>query len=250
MTWLSRDHTVQLERRPEIRTEGPARPHVRALATVWLGWLGLMTGANLAAPLYAVYAARFGFSSLTLTLVFACYALALIPSLILFGRISDRFGRRPVMFTGLLIACAGLLLFTLADSTGWLFGARVAQGLAVGMISGPATSALVELDPRRDSKRPALLAGLAQAGGSALGPLVAGVLAQWAPAPLHLPYLILLGTTVIAAAFTVALPEPAARSQERWRVQRPRVPSSIRRDFARVSLSAAKIGRASCRERV
>lgn len=237
MTQPGHKLTVRAEPPPRVRPEPPG--NLRALLTVWLGWLALMTGANLAAPLYAVYAARFGFSDLVLTAIFACYAFVLIPALLLFGRLSDRFGRRPVMFAGLVVACAGLGLFTLADSIGWLFAARAAQGLAVGMISGPATAALVELDPKREQKRPALLAGLAQAGGSALGPLIAGILAQWAPAPLHLSYLILFGATVITAVFMLRLPEPASAGREPWRIQRPRVPAGIRADFARVSLSAA-----------
>jgi MFS family permease len=238
MTQPYHELTVRAEPRARVRPEPPG--NVRALLTVWLGWLALMTSANLAAPLYEVYAARFGFSDLVLTAIFACYAFVLIPALLLFGRLSDRFGRRPVLFAGLVVACAGLVLFTLADSVGWLFAARAAQGLAVGMISGPATAALVELDPKREQKRPALLAGLAQAGGSALGPLIAGILAQWAPAPLHLSYLILLGATVITAVFTLRLPEPTtSTSREPWRIQRPRVPAEIRADFARVSLSAA-----------
>src|SRR5437868_2334013 len=159
---------------------------MRAPLTVWVTWLVLMAGANLATPLYAVYAQRFGFSSLVLTAIFAAYAFVLVPSLLLFGRLSDRFGRRPVMFAGLLVACAGLVLFSAAQGTAWLFAARALQGLAVGMISGPATAALVEFDPRRDEQRPALLAGLAQAGGSGVGPVAAGLLAQWAPAPRQL----------------------------------------------------------------
>jgi predicted MFS family arabinose efflux permease len=229
--------------RPATGSGPEAEPgsHVRPLLTVWLGWLALMTGANLAAPLYSVYAERFRFSDLVLTAIFACYAFILIPALLLFGRLSDRFGRRPVLLAGLVVACVGLVLFTVADSTAWLFGARAAQGLAVGMISGPATAALVEIDPKREQKRPARLAGLAQAGGSALGPLIAGVLAQWAPSPLRLSYLILLGATVITAAFMLRLPEPATDGREPWRIQRPRVPAEIRADFVRVSVSAATL---------
>src|SRR6059058_3797013 len=143
---------------------------LRPMLTVWAAWLVLMAGANLATPLYPVYAQRFGFSSLVLTSIFATYAFVLVPALLLFGRLSDRFGRRPVILAGLVAACVGLALFAAAQSTAWLFAARVVQGLAVGMISGPATAALVELDPRREQKRPALLAGLAQSGGSAVGP--------------------------------------------------------------------------------
>jgi MFS family permease len=144
------------------------------LLIVWSSWLVLMAGANLATPLYAVYAMKFGFSTLVLTSVFATYAFVLVPSLIFFGRISDRFGRRAIILAGLGTACAGLLVFTFASGAAWLYGARALQGLAVGMISGAATAALVELDPGDDRRRAAMFAGLAQAGGSAAGPLLAG----------------------------------------------------------------------------
>src|SRR5215471_1686069 len=109
-----------------------------------------MAGANLATPLYAVYAHRFHFSSLVLTAIFATYAVVLVPSLILFGRLSDRFGRRLVILLGLASATCGLVLLAAAQGTAWLFTARAFQGVAVGMISGAATAALVELDPGGD----------------------------------------------------------------------------------------------------
>jgi MFS family permease len=201
----------------------------------------LMAGANLATPLYHVYAAKFGFSSLVLTLVFATYAVVLVPSLILFGRLSDRFGRRPIVLAGLTVACGGLVLFAFAENTASLYAARALQGLAVGRISGAATAALVELDPRNDRRRAAMFAGLAQTGGSAAGPLLAGALAEWAPEPLRLPYLVGLALTVIAAAATLALSEAPDREREPWRIQRPRVPKEIRRAFWRVSMTAATV---------
>jgi MFS family permease len=208
------------------------------MLTVWLAWLVLMAGANLATPLYAVYAERFGFSPLVLTAIFATYAIVLVPALVLFGRLSDRFGRRPVVAAGLATACVALGLFAAAQGEAWLFAARAVQGLAVGMISGAATAALVELDPHADRRRAALGAGLAQAGGAALGPLVAGVLAQWAPDPLRLSYLVTLGTTLVAAAFVLRLPERRENDREPWRPQWPRVPAEIRRSFFRVALTA------------
>src|SRR3954452_15488602 len=109
----------------------------RPLLILWASWLVLMAGADLAAPLYAVYAELFGFSSLVLTLIFATYAVVLVPALILFGRLSDRFGRRPVIASGLATGCVGLLLFAFAEGEAWLFTARAVQGLAVAMVSGP-----------------------------------------------------------------------------------------------------------------
>jgi MFS family permease len=212
---------------------------MRAPLTVWGTWLVLMAGANLATPLYAVYAERFHFSSLVLTAIFATYAFVLVPALVLFGRLSDRFGRRPVILAGLTVAAAGLALFAAASGTPWLFAARALQGLAVGMIGGAATAALVELDPDGNRRRAALFAGLAQAGGSALGPIAAGVLAQWAPDRLRLSYLVGIAATALAAAATLTLPEPEANGREPWGIQWPRLPAQDRGRFAVVALTAA-----------
>jgi MFS family permease len=214
---------------------------VRRLLTVWLAWLVLMAGANLATPLYAVYAERFHFSPLVLTAIFATYAVVLVPSLVLFGRLSDRFGRRPVVVAGLATACLGLALFAAAQDEAWLFAARAVQGLAVGMISGAATAALVELDPRGSRRRAALGAGLAQAGGSGLGPIAAGALAEWGPAPLRLCYLVALGLTLVAGAFVLRLPGPGEGPHEPWRPQWPRVPAEIRLPFFRLGLTAGAV---------
>jgi predicted MFS family arabinose efflux permease len=213
----------------------------RPVFAVWSAWLLLMAGANLATPLYAVYASRFDFSSLVLTSIFATYAFVLVPALIVFGRLSDRFGRKPVLFLGLSTACGGLALFAGAQSALWLYAARAVQGLAVGMISGAATAALVELDPHDDRRRAAMFAGLAQAGGSSAGPLFAGVLAQWAPHPLTLCFVVTLGATALAAGVALTVPEPAAREREPWRIEWPRVPRALRADFARVSVTAATV---------
>ena len=133
-----------------------------------------------------------------------------------------------MILAGLGVACGGLLLFAFARSEAWLYAARGLQGLAVGMISGAATAALVELDPRGDRRRAAMFAGLAQAGGSAAGPLLAGVLAEWAPDPLHLVFFVTLGLTAAAATVVLTLSEPRDRRPEPWRIQWPRVPPEIR----------------------
>lgn len=212
----------------------------RPLLTVFLGWLWLMAGANLAAPLYAVYAGEYGFSGIVLTTVFATYAVTLVATLMVCGRLADRFGRRPVILVGIVVAAIALVVFTGARATWWLYAARALQGIAVGLVSGPATAALVEIDPQRDQARPALLAGLAQAVGSGVGPLLSGTLAQWAPAPLHTSYLVGLAGIAITGGFAWALPE-RHRGDEPWRVQWPRVPREIRRDFVRLGLTAGLV---------
>src|SRR4051794_41765054 len=91
-------------------------------------WLAAMVGANLATPLYAVYERRFGFSSAALTLVFATYALVLAPSLLVFGQLSDRLGRRRVMAAGLVAAAPRPAAFPVAPGLGWAFAGRARPG--------------------------------------------------------------------------------------------------------------------------
>jgi MFS family permease len=200
----------------------------------------LLVASNMPTPLYAVYRERFGFSSAVLTLIFATYAVVLVPSLLLFGQLSDRLGRRRVIAAGLVVAMVGLVLFAAARGTAWLFAARAVQGLSVGAITGAATAGLVELEPNGDRQRAALLSVLAQAGGCAVGPLTAGALAQWAPEPRVLCYVVALIVIAATCVAALSIPEPAQASG-RWEIQRPSVPSTIRVGFARASLTGAAV---------
>jgi MFS family permease len=201
----------------------------------------LLLGANLASPLYGVYRGLFGFDSLVLTLVFAVYALVLAPSLLFFGELSDRIGRRPVILGGLVVGTIGLALFALATSVAWLFAARIAQGVSVGMAGGAATAALVELDPHGDRRHAALLATLAQTVGGAAGPLLTGILAQWFPAPRVLAYVVGMAACVLAAVLLLAMPEPGQPRGGAWSMPRPSVPRDIRVAFARVAVTGASV---------
>src|SRR5215211_450394 len=200
----------------------------------------LLLDGNLPTPLYGVYQERFGFSSTALTLIFAAYTIALIPSLLVFGQLSDRVGRRPVIAGGLGVAAIGLVLLATAQSTAWLLAARAVQGVALGSAVGTIPAALVELEPAGDHRRAALATVLGQSGGSAAGPLLAGALAQWAPAPRQLCYLVALALTLATAVAVLRLPEPR-RATSRWRPQKPSVPAPIRGPFARASLTCGAV---------
>jgi sugar phosphate permease len=199
----------------------------------------MLLSANVATPLYAVYAKEFGFSTAVLALVFAVYALVLIPALLVFGQVSDRIGRRPATAVGLGLSVLALVFFAVASGTVWLFVARGTLGLAQGMLSGAATAALAELSQER--RRAALLATLAQTGGSAIGVLLCGVLAQWAPAPKVLPFIAAMAVCIAVAAALPLVPETTGRPSGALRVRLPRVPPEIRGAFIRVGLTAAAV---------
>jgi MFS family permease len=109
------------------------------------------------------------------------------------------------------------------------------------MLGGAASAALVELDPRPEEHTAALMAALALAGGSAAGPIFAGLLAEWAPAPRVLCYVLVLSLTLLGALAVLRIPEPGAVVAGRWTVQRPHVPREIRVRFVRLSVTSAAV---------
>jgi MFS family permease len=207
----------------------------------WLaaGVIGLGLFASLTpSPLYGTYSELWHFSPLTLTLIYATYAFGVLASLLLAGGISDDVGRRPV----LLVALGGLLgstvLFLLADSAAWLFVARGLQGVATGLALSAASAALLDLHPRRDPVGVARTNGTVAAAGIGLGMLVSSSLVELGREPRLLPYVALLGLIAIALVGAYLMPEPVGeRSRLRLRIERPRVPASVRRPFVLAALA-------------
>jgi hypothetical protein len=149
---------------------------------------------------------------------------------------ADAVGTRPVLLAAIVAAALGALLFALATGPAWLFAARIVQGLAVGAASGPLTTALTRLEPGGSASRAALVSTVASVGGLGLGPLLAGGLAQYGPAPTVLPFaveILLLAPAAVAVAIAPT-PGPATR----WRPRRPRIPAEARGAFAGSATSA------------
>jgi MFS family permease len=202
---------------------------IKKITAYWLVGYALMiflAGCNFPTPLYHVYSRQWNFSSGILTLIFAVYAILVIPSLLFFGHISDQLGRRRMIAVSLMLGLIGSALLAAAQSVAWLFAARALQGIGTGIISGSATAGLVELQPAGDRRRAALTATVATAAGIAVGPLFAGLLAQYAPWSLTLPYLVHIVFLLPAALLIWAIPEQdSARLREVvWQPRRPKVP--------------------------
>ena len=182
-------------------------------------------------PLYAVYAAQWRFSAITLTEVFGVYAIALLITLLLTGSLSDALGRKPVILAALAIQVAGMLMFLLASNVGWLFAARVVQGIATGLATSALAASFVDLQP---PDRPALGPVVTSATppvGLALGALTSAALVEYGPDPLHVIYWLLLAGFVIAALAMLATPEPTAQRAAMRLLPRIGVERAIRPAF-------------------
>jgi MFS family permease len=162
-------------------------------------------------PLYPVYQAEFGFSALTLTVVFAVYVVALMASLLTVGRLSDYLGRRVVLAGALVVDAGAMALFLGADGVGWLLAARVLQGLATGAGIGALGAYLLDLQPGDGSRLGSLLNSVAPTFGLGVGATATGVLVQYAPLPTRLIFAILMAIFVASALATIS----ACRA--RWR---------------------------------
>jgi predicted MFS family arabinose efflux permease len=162
---------------------------MRAVAAVASMIAVAFMGSVVVSPLYPLYQRKFGFSEITLTLVYATYVVGNVAALLVFGRISDQVGRKRVSLPALALAVAGALVFLLAAGTTWLFVARLVFGVVAGSLSGTGTAWLAELYGESGRSRATLVAATANLCGIALGPLLGGVLAEYARRPLELPFL-------------------------------------------------------------
>ncbi|MEU4000570.1 MFS transporter, partial [Streptomyces fungicidicus] len=192
-----------------------------------------MTGTTLPTPLYPLYQQKFGFSELTVTVVYAVYAFAVIGVLLLAGNASDAVGRRLVLQWGLGCAAASAGCFLLATGLGWLYAGRLLSGLSAGLFTGAATAYVMEAAPRAGDSRATFVATAVNMGGLGCGPLLAGVLAQYAPWPLYLPFAVHLALVACSSAVLLWLPEtvPERRPLSTVRPQRPGVPAPVRPVF-------------------
>jgi MFS family permease len=189
-------------------------------------------------PLYVLYQRRDHFSTITITLVYAVYAVGVIGSLFLGGHVSDWVGRKRVFVPALLINVVASAIFLIAPSLPGLLLARVVSGVSVGLTTATATAYLAELHlgtvaGDRGGRRGQVVATAANLGGIGVGPLIAGLLAQYAPQPLRLPYYV-FGALLLVLALLVALsPETTTRPEPAptWRAQKVAVPLHARRTF-------------------
>ncbi|GGV08969.1 MFS transporter [Streptomyces litmocidini] len=192
-----------------------------------------MTGTTLPTPLYPLYQEKFGFSELTVTVVYAVYAFGVIGVLLLAGNASDGVGRRPTLFWGLGFAAASAVCFLCADGLGWLYAGRLLSGLSAGLFTGAATAYVMDLAPPGGQSRATFVATAANMGGLGCGPLLAGLLAEYAPEPLLLPFAVHLALVAVSAVVLLRLPETVRdpRPLTTVRPQRPALPAEVRPVF-------------------
>lgn len=222
-----------------VRRGGPAGWRGATLAGV--AFAVTMIGTTLPTPLYSSYAREFGFGELMTTVIFSVYAVGVIAGLLSFGHWSDQLGRRPMLLAGLALSALSAVVFLLPGAVAWLFVGRVLSGLSAGIFTGTATAAVVDLAPSGERARASLVAAAVNMGGLGAGPLLAGILAQYAPLPTRLCFVVDLALIALGVGCVLVVREtvpPRDRSQPlRLQPRGVSVPPEIRGVFTRATIA-------------
>jgi predicted MFS family arabinose efflux permease len=212
----------------EAADPNAGRPLLRlwGLASITVAFLAASSAPT---PLYATYAAEWGFSALTTTVVFGVYAIAFLAALLTVGRLSDHIGRRPVLLAGIAGELLSLVVFVDAHGVAALLAARVVQGLATGGAIGAVGAGMLDVDPARGAVANAAAPGLGTASGAVLSALAV----QWLPAPTKLIYVVFGGALALQAVGVTLLPETSPKAPGAWRSLVPQLalPAQTRRPF-------------------
>jgi MFS family permease len=206
-----------------------------------VGW-----GANQFSSLLLAYRLHRGVTESTADALFGVYALGLIPALLVIGPISDLHGRRWIVrVAGGLSIVASLALIAGEHSLAMLYLGRFLAGVCSGAAFAAGTAWIKELsaapyDPRAGEQAGARRAAIALSAGFGLGPLVAGLLAQWAPHPLLTAYLPHLAVMLTALVLVTGAPETITQPGDQHSLRGLlRVPAAAHIRFRRIVAPSA-----------
>jgi len=207
-----------------------------AFALLAYAFAAIMLGTTMPSPMYALYADHLDFAVAETTVIYAAYAGGVLAALLISGSWSDAIGRRPMLLAGTLCALASAAVFLNADSIAQLLVGRVLSGLSAGLFTGTATAAVIEAAPPSWRTRAPAVATIANMGGLSSGPILAGLLVQYEPAPLQTPFVVHIVLVVLAAGAVLAVPETSSRSGK-VRLQSLSVPAQVRPVFVIAGLA-------------
>lgn len=175
-------------------------------------------------PLYNTFRVADGITDADLALTTVLYLVATALSLLVFGRLSNHLGRRPVVIAAVVFSVAGCLVLAQVHTLPMLVGGRVLQGLACGIASSAAGAMVIDLAPTtRLPWLPAVITSSAPPFAIPFGALASGVLIEYGTAPRTLGLTLVAILLAVCGVLLFACPETVRRTPGTLRSLRPRV---------------------------
>ena len=204
------------------RTRGRSTPP--GFWAIWTAVVVDLLGFGIVIPLLPLYAETFGAGPITIGVLFASYSTAQFVFAPLWGRFSDRVGRRPVLLTSIAGSAAGSLILALAGSLPTLFIGRIIDGVS-GASVAVARATVADLARPEDRPRLMGLLGAAYGIGLVAGPAIGSLAALSGPATPFVVAAIISALNLVAAA--MRLPETRRNASRRQVAEARRRPSSL-----------------------
>lgn len=163
-----------------------------------------MVSFSLVLPLLPYYARSFGANATLTGLIFSAYPLAQVLAAPLLGRLSDRWGRKPILVVSIAGTAGALLLLGFSNALWMLVVSRVLDGVTGGNIS-VAQAYMTDVTSESDRGKAFGLIGAAFGVGFILGPAISGVLSGFG---MHVPPFAAAGLALVNIALVLLiLPE-------------------------------------------
>ncbi|HEY2590358.1 MAG TPA: MFS transporter, partial [Steroidobacteraceae bacterium] len=225
--------------RSEGRAEGanrddaaPARRSRSPLHILFFVSMVDVLGFGVLIPLIPYMGERFGASPGVITAILGSYSLCQLIAAPLWGRLSDRYGRRPILISSLAGACASYVILAFANNLGMLLVSRMLAGFMAGNLAAAFAYASDVSSPRDRAKSMGLI-GAAIGVGFMLGIPIGGALAgnHAATANFVRPALVSIALSLCAILLVrFALPESRPAGERAVRLERGPRPLRLLRE--------------------
>lgn len=157
-------------------------------------WVILMMsiGTTFTSPLFPLYQEHYRLSSLQITVLFAVYALFLLPSLLISGSRGSGWGLKRVLRFSMWLSILATLVFMGSQQAWLVYAARILEGIAYGIFTGTSVAFLLQQTPKEQTGKALMLSGMTVSVGFGLGPAITGLVIQYLHLmPLRVPFWIL-----------------------------------------------------------
>lgn len=164
-------------------------------------------GFGVCIPVLPMYAAKFGATEFQNGLLVGVFSLVMFFSAPLWGKLSDRVGRRPVLIISIIGSALGYFVMGWAGSLVWLFIARIIDGASGGNVA-TAQAYIADISTPEERSKAMGMIGAAFGLGFIIGPAVGGILSQWHPsAPFYfVGVLCLINALLVYTSLPESLP--------------------------------------------